>query len=734
MLQLIVALLLALGAVQLQIVDETGAPVSGATVRFVAASGAVDVEKTGVDGRATARDGFPAVRASIENAGFAPLALALGGIHGPVVLRRQTGVIGVVRVATGSQQSLHRLAFPASLLDTVAVANSPQSTSDALLRNLPGFDRDRSNSAFTNYGQLRVSFDGAGNDRGVVLADGIPAQDAFGGQVDWQALPAGNITRAELLRGSGSALYGSGAVGGVLALDTRSPAPGTPPNGWVSGGGGGLASSNGELFYRTPLAPKVDASLWTSTTQSAYYDAPPADRTKVDQIANSQSDATELRVRAASGGSTWEAEGLMSTDAQRQGRPNYTFGRSLWQESLRWSHGGARTVTDVLVYNRDTTVLNIADQFPRNPGVLQYVQHVPSWESGVYAAWTATGQHFDLEARADERSVHGISDQRAATGALQTIGSGSQTLGGIALQGHAHGGRLDVVAGARYDKVTFYDGKLVSVANNAYTVTAPPAQTNAAVSPRAALRYDLSPAVAFRASDGGAFRAPYLNELVRGFVVAGVQMAPNPQLVPERSSGTNAGFDIVTGQGRSRFTFDEMTTGVNNAIAFLTINPTLQQRANVARTRTDGAIATYATLLAPCTRLRLSGQTQYARITAGPAADVAKRLAFVPDRLASATLETQAGPVRYAFDASFLGQTYADDLNTQLLPSTTLYGARMVAPFYGGGTLTISATNVTNRIYLSSVDRLGPPSSVQFQLAFPAGRRAAAPVTNCFAP
>ena len=353
---LLLALLVALGAVHVQVVDETGAPVAGANVRFISAAGVDESATTDAGGRASAHDGFPAVRASIDAAGFVPQDVEIAALRGPVVLRRRAGVIGAVRVATGSEQSLHRLSFPASLMDTVAVANSPQSTSDALLRTLPGFDRDRSNSAFTNYGQLRVSFDGAGNDRGVVFADGVPAQDAFGGQVDWQALPADDITRAELLRGAGSALYGSGAVGGVLALDTRAPAPGTPAAGWISVGGGGPAASTGELFYRAPLGPKIDTSLWTSTTEAAYDDTPPADRTRVDQIAESQSDATALRLHAAGGGSSWDFAGLLASDAQRQGRPNYTFARSLSQQSLRYAYGGARTITDVLVYNRDTNV------------------------------------------------------------------------------------------------------------------------------------------------------------------------------------------------------------------------------------------------------------------------------------------------------------------------------------------------------------------------------------------
>ena len=113
-------------------------------------------------------------------------------------------VIGTVRVVTGSQESMHNLPVPASVLDQQAIS-LPAVTGDQVLRYLPGFDRNRSNSMFTNYGQLRVSFAGLGNDRGLVLADGIPAQDGFGGQVDWAQFPAADLVRAELLRGPGSA-------------------------------------------------------------------------------------------------------------------------------------------------------------------------------------------------------------------------------------------------------------------------------------------------------------------------------------------------------------------------------------------------------------------------------------------------------------------------------------------------------------------------------------------------
>jgi outer membrane receptor protein involved in Fe transport len=119
----------------------------------------------------------------------------------------------------------------------------------------------------------------------------------------------------------------------------------------------------------------------------------------------------------------------------------------------------------------------------------------------------------------------------------------------------------------------------------------------------------------------------------------------------------------------------------------------------------------------------LSGQTQYARVLAGPAADIGKRLAFVPDRSATAAIDAQTGPLRYSVEASFLGAAYADDLNTEPLGHALLIGGRVSAPLVAGGTLTLSVENLTNRVYLTSVDRLAEPSSVTLRASFPFGPR-----------
>ena len=272
------AVLFGTAAAPLTIVDEFGKPVAAAAVVFVDERGERDAESTDRAGKASARAGFAAVEAQVSAGGFVPQSVDLRTASGRITLVHALTVVGSVSVATGSLSSLHELPLAASLLDRSTIALSPSLTTDGLLRQLPGFDRNRSNSAFTNYGQLRVSFLGAGTDLGAVFVDGLPAQDGFGGQIDWLAYPVQTLQSAELLRGAGSALYGSGAVGG--ALDVRTFAPSVGPGLGVTGRGA-LAYGTNSSFddgaqVSVPIGPSVGFSASSVATGMSYYALPPA--------------------------------------------------------------------------------------------------------------------------------------------------------------------------------------------------------------------------------------------------------------------------------------------------------------------------------------------------------------------------------------------------------------------------------------------------------------------------
>ena len=78
-----------------------------------------------------------------------------------------------------------------------------------------------------------------------MLADGVPLNDAFGGWVYWDKLPQVAIDRIEVLRGSGSDLYGADAVGGVVQMLTWHP---SQPAARALVEGGGMGTGRISMF------------------------------------------------------------------------------------------------------------------------------------------------------------------------------------------------------------------------------------------------------------------------------------------------------------------------------------------------------------------------------------------------------------------------------------------------------------------------------------------------------
>jgi len=99
-------------------------------------------------------------------------------------------------------------------------------TTDDKLRQVPGFSLlRRSGSQTANPTSQGVSLRGlgaSGASRALVLADGIPINDPFGGWIYWARIPQASLDQVQLVPGGVSALYGNDALGGVINLETRS--------------------------------------------------------------------------------------------------------------------------------------------------------------------------------------------------------------------------------------------------------------------------------------------------------------------------------------------------------------------------------------------------------------------------------------------------------------------------------------------------------------------------------
>ncbi|MDE2572470.1 MAG: TonB-dependent receptor [bacterium] len=691
--------------------SDAGAPIAGASVDLRTVEEQANV-RTDAQGRAAAP--FPApLDASVSAPGYraAVLHITSGGTT-IVTLSTDLRVIERVSVVTGSPRDLHLLPVTALSLDATAVKALAPTTADGLLSALPGFDEARSNSTVTNPTQLRASIGGAGQDRGLVLVDGLPAENGFGGWIEWPAISPLSVASVELLRDAASALYGSGAVGGVV--DIRTLRPSRTAQGFAQYGIGPNGGSAQTLSLGGTVGSAATRLFVSQRFDGGYAAAPPGYRSGVDGRSASRSDDLGIAVDLPLGSA--RALGLSVKtfdDYQNTGRPNYNDEESGWQEALsyRAAHGGS--TWQISGFTRNGTLVNNADIFPKSPGVPLYRQTIPSHDDGGGVAWSHAWAHDVLRAQTSLRVINGSYTQVSpASGALQSAGGGRQAHAALALSDEHEQGRLDVIGALR--------GETVSTTGS-LTSAAAPAQRFSAGSPFLALRYSLTPALALHASEGVGFRAPFLNELYRGFRIAAMSFNPNPLLGAERSTTRNVGLDALLPSGRL---FAELTgTRVNEAIAFVTTAANIQTRENVERTATDGYELGWEGDLGRRWSLRASYLSQYARVVNGPTRDVGNRLPFIPDREGSITaIAHWPSGVSLSLAGTLLGQTYADDLNREPLGSAILLAASLDMPLSSTLALGIHATNLANASYLTSVDRLAPPAQIWLDLRSSFGR------------
>src|SRR5213076_2758825 len=113
------------------------------------------------------------------------------------------------------------------LLDQSATSVALVSDSDLVRRAVSTVDEavDKAPGVLFLNGQVNIRgssgfVEGLGS-RVLLLVDGVPANEADRGGIDWDMLPLDEVQRVEVVKGAGSSLYGSAAFGGVVNLLTR---------------------------------------------------------------------------------------------------------------------------------------------------------------------------------------------------------------------------------------------------------------------------------------------------------------------------------------------------------------------------------------------------------------------------------------------------------------------------------------------------------------------------------
>lgn len=193
---------------------DDGLPIAGASVQIVHSTIGT---ATGIDG--TFRiNGIPAERKllTVSAIGFAHYRTEISDRDTQMlsILLEPSLIQSEIVVVTANKrpQSLQEVPVSISIIDAHDIEKRNITAVDDALRYIPG----------VNFQQTQINIRASsGYSRGVgsrvmMLMDGIPLLAGDTGEITFESIPISQIERVEVVKGAGSALYGSGAMGGVI--------------------------------------------------------------------------------------------------------------------------------------------------------------------------------------------------------------------------------------------------------------------------------------------------------------------------------------------------------------------------------------------------------------------------------------------------------------------------------------------------------------------------------------
>lgn len=126
----------------------------------------------------------------------------------------------LVVTASKKAQSFQDVPNSVSLISLKEIERRNKTYLDEVLEYTPGVYMMRGDVNIRGSSGFSL---GAGS-RVLLLVDGIPMMPGDSGDIKWDIVPMSQIERVEIVKGAGSALYGSQALGGVINIITKEPA------------------------------------------------------------------------------------------------------------------------------------------------------------------------------------------------------------------------------------------------------------------------------------------------------------------------------------------------------------------------------------------------------------------------------------------------------------------------------------------------------------------------------
>lgn len=578
----------------------------------------------------------------------------------------KTSITVVEKVSTDAPASI-------TVLTQENLETIPGVDLDDRLRSVPGFTLFRRTSGLvanpTTQGISLRGIGSSGASRTLVLWDGFPANDPFGGWLYWDRFPPSQIEDIEISRGASTSVFGDLSMGGVISILSREPANHYE----VSYDGGNLASNEVGAGASTLWRNFAFSGFGRAFATDGYFIVPKNLRGSVDTPANVEFVAVNARVDYLG----THDRAFIRVDMLGEDRANGTV--------LTRNSTGLGTIAGNYTHATDNDQISVLMDYTsekfratfssigagRNSERLTMLQQVPSDSFGAAAFWRHGRRRWHFIAGADTQRTTGFStDSLVPTGVR--IGGGTIFQHGIFGQVDYTLGPLQLFAGARHEFTG--QGDTFFSPNGGFAVG------------RGRIRA--------RGSVYRAFRAPTLNELYREFRQGNTDTLANPNLIPESVFGSEVGVDFVAESTRAGLTF------YRNSLNNLITNVTLQTGSTIIRQRQNAAAALSRGIEASLSRDfgPFRGQISYlladSRFVAG------LRISQVPKNQGTAMLTYHHKGTLASAGLRAYSLQFDDDLNQFVLPGFATMQADVVQQLNKRLSVRAAFENLLDRQYI----------------------------------
>ncbi len=584
-------------------------------------------------------------------------------------------------------------AYDVETLGREQLVDAPAHQLDSILAQVPGlqlFRRSDSTSGHpTSQGVTLRALGGNASSRALLVLDGVPQSDPFGGWVNWPAYDPAGLAEVRVVRGGGSVAYGAGALAGVIEMSSFAD-PGI---------NGSLEAGSRESLHGYGYAGEQIASgLLTIDAQAArssgFVPLTRSTRGPVDRPSPYREGSLRARwVMPVGSDVELQASGLGFVDSRNRGVP-FTGNRTRGADASLRLVGNGRWQWSATGYgqwrNFRSSFASVDDQ-RTNAERVALQDSVPSTGfGGSVEVRPPVGGGVELRLGGDARFTSGHSHElyffQDGEPTRRRLSGGNSSTAGVFAEAAWTRGPLVLSAGGRLDHWSVSDGRLVeseissgaSLRDDSF-----PDRDGWRPTARAGAVLEVASGVSLRSAAYLGWRLPTLNELFRPYRAGPDATAANAFLDPERLSGIEGGIRYRSGGFALDFT--AFANRLSDAIANVTLahGPGLfpgvgfvagdyRQRQNIGAVKVRGIEASAEGRRGPWL-LRAGASYSHARVEAGGAAAALDGLrpAQTPALVITGEVGWQRGGRTLSLLVRHSGAQFEDDLNRRRLPPAT---------------------------------------------------------------